>query len=151
MITIEKSSPTSTDSQALIDQLSSELAAITGDNGKSHFDPQDVSGARAMWVIAKDENNRPVGCGAFRPLTETTAELKRMFSDRSCPGTGATLLAWLEEAARGMGYRELWLETRKINTRAVQFYLKHGYLQRENYGPYIGRDEAICFAKRLTG
>ncbi|TLU65022.1 GNAT family N-acetyltransferase [Enterobacter sp. MF024] len=151
MITIEKSSPTSTDSQALIDQLSSELAAITGNNGKSHFDPQDVSGERAMWVIAKDENNQPIGCGAFRPLTETTAELKRMFSDRSCPGTGAALLAWLEEAARGMGYRELWLETRKINARAVQFYLKHGYVQRENYGPYIGRDEAICFAKRLTG
>jgi len=30
MITIEKSSPTSADSQALIEQLSAELAAITG-------------------------------------------------------------------------------------------------------------------------
>jgi len=39
MITIEKSSPTSADSQALIEQLSAELAAITGDSGKSHFNP----------------------------------------------------------------------------------------------------------------
>ncbi|MEJ5070350.1 GNAT family N-acetyltransferase [Leclercia adecarboxylata] len=149
MITIEKSSPTSADSQALIEQLSAELAAITGDSGKSHFNPQDVSGARAVWAVAKDENNHPVGCGALRPLSDTTAELKRMFSSRAYPGTGAAMLAWLEEAARTMGYRELWLETRKINTRAVQFYLKHGYTQIANYGPYVGREEAICLAKRL--
>lgn len=150
MITIEKSSPTSADSQALIEQLSAELAAITGDSGKSHFNAQDVSGARAIWALAKDKNNQPVGCGALRPLSDTTAELKRMFSNRTYPGTGSALLAWLEEAARGMGYRELWLETRKINTRAVQFYLKHGYAQIDNYGPYIGREEAICLAKRIT-
>lgn len=150
MITIEKSSPTSAESQALIEQLSAELAAITGDSGKSHFNPRDVSGTRALWAVAKDENRHPVGCGALRPLSETTAELKRMFSTRTYPGTGAALLAWLEEAARMMGYRELWLETRKINTRAVQFYLKHGYAQIANYGPYVGREEAICLAKRLT-
>lgn len=150
MIIIEQASPTSADSQALIEQFSVELAAITGDSGKSHFNPQDVSGPRAVWALAKDENRRPVGCGALRPLSDTTAELKRMFSNRAYPGTGAALLAWLEEAARGMGYRELWLETRKVNTRAVQFYLKHGYVQRDNYGPYVGREEAICFAKPLA-
>lgn len=150
MITIEKSSPTSAESQALIEQLSAELAAITGDSGKSHFNPQDISGTRALWAVAKDENRRPVGCGALRPLSDTTAELKRMFSTRAYPGTGAALLAWLENAALGLGYRELWLETRKINTRAVQFYLKHGYAQIANYGPYVGREEAICLAKRLT-
>lgn len=150
MITIEKSSPTSADSQALIEQLSAELAAITGDNGKRHFNPQDVSGARAVWAVAKDENRHPIGCGALRPLSDTTAELKRMFSTRACPGVGAALLTWLEEAALGLGYRELWLETRKINTRAVQFYQKHGYVQIDNYGPYVGREEAICLAKRLT-
>jgi len=73
-----------------------------------------------------------------------------MFTTRAYPGTGAALLAWLEEAALGLGYRELWLETRKVNTRAVQFYLKHGYAQIDNYGPYVGREEAICLAKRLT-
>lgn len=150
MITIEKSSPASADSQALIEQLSAELAAITGDSGKSHFNPQDVSGARALWAVAKDENRQPVGCGALRPLSDTTAELKRMFSTRAYPGTGAALLAWLEKAALGLGYRELWLATRKINTRAVQFYLKHGYTPIANYGPYIGREEAMCLAKRLT-
>ena len=107
MITIEKSSPTSAESQALIEQLSAELAAITGDSGKSHFNPQDVLISRAVWAVAKDENSHPVGCGTLRPLSDTTAELKRMFSTRAYPGTGAALLAWLEEAALGLGYREL--------------------------------------------
>lgn len=150
MITIEKSSPTSNDSLALIEQLSTELSVITGDNGKSHFDPQDVSGARAMWAIAKDEYHQPLGCGAFRPLSETTAELKRMYSNRAYPGVGMALLTWLENAALAMGYRELRLETRKVNTRAVQFYLRHGYVLIDNYGPYVGREEAICFAKWLA-
>lgn len=150
MITIEKSDPTSVDSRMLTELLSAELATITGNNGKSHFNPQDVSGSRAMWAIAKDENNQPVGCGAFRPLSATTAELKRMFSSRAYPGTGTALLCWLEDAARALGYQQLWLETRKINTRAVQFYQKHGYVPIDNYGPYIGRDEAICFAKQLV-
>ena len=37
MITIEKSDPFSSDSHRLIEMLSAELAAITGDNGKSNF------------------------------------------------------------------------------------------------------------------
>ena len=150
MITIENACPTSAASLTLIEQLSAELAAITGDSGKRHFSSEDVQVPRAVWAIAKDENQQPVGCGAFRPLSDTTAELKRMYSNRTSPGIGSALLSWLEEAARELGYREMWLETRKINTRAVQFYQKHGYAQRDNYGPYVGRDEAICFAKPLV-
>lgn len=37
MITVEKSDPFSSESHRLIEMLSAELAAITGDNGKSNF------------------------------------------------------------------------------------------------------------------
>ncbi|MEG3132646.1 hypothetical protein SC206_03565 [Rouxiella sp. T17] len=33
---------------------------------------------------------------------------------------------------------------------AVNFYLKHGYKQKANYGPYVGREEAVCFSKLLA-
>lgn len=72
-----------------------------------------------------------------------------MFSDRSVPGVGNALLTYLEAAATEMGYRELRLETRHINLRAVQFYEKNGYVRIENYGPYVGREEAVCFSKAL--
>lgn len=149
MVKIEHADPLSAESQWLIEKLSAELAAITGDGGNSRASVETLQGEGALWVIARDAQGSAVGCGALRPLAPGIAELKRMFSDRSLPGIGRALLAFLEAAAKTLGYRELWLETRHVNQRAVDFYLKQGYRQIENYGPYRGREEAICLGKTL--
>lgn len=149
MITLEKSDPFSSESQLLIELLSTELAAITGDNGKSNFTVEAMSDDKALWVLAKNSQGKAIGCGAIRPLTQNIAELKRMFSDRSVSGVGGALLTFLEKSAKEMGYIELRLETRQVNYRAVNFYKKNGYMRIENYGPYIGRTEAVCFSKVL--
>ncbi|ELV2768011.1 GNAT family N-acetyltransferase [Enterobacter cloacae] len=149
MITVEKSDPFSAESRRLIEMLSAELAAITGDSGKSHFSLEAMNDDKALWVLAKNTHGEAIGCGAIRPLTPEIAELKRMFSDRSVPGIGDALLTFLETSAKEMGYSELRLETRHINHRAVNFYEKNAYHRIENYGPYIGRPEAACFSKAL--
>jgi len=149
MITVEKSDPFSPDSCSLVEKLSAELAAITGDSGKSNFTIDSMDGDRSLWVLARNEKGDATGCGAIRPLTENIAELKRMFSDRSAPGVGKALLNFLETSAKNMGYTEIWLETRHVNHKAVNFYKNNGYVLIENYGPYIGRDEAVCFSKVL--
>lgn len=149
MIRVEKSDPFSPDSCSLIEKLSAELAAITGDSGKSNFTIDSMDGDRSLWVLARNEKGDATGCGAIRPLTENIAELKRMFSDRSAPGVGKALLSFLETSAKNMGYTEIWLETRHVNHKAVNFYKNNGYVLIENYGPYIGRDEAVCFSKVL--
>jgi len=149
MIKIEKSDPFSSDSLRLVELLSAELAAITGDNGKSNFTAEAMSDGKALWALAKNSQGKAIGCGAIRPLTQNIAELKRMFSDRSAPGVGRALLTFLENSAKEMGYPELRLETRYINNRAVNFYEENGYVRIENYDPYIGREEAVCFAKVL--
>ncbi|MEH1302761.1 GNAT family N-acetyltransferase [Raoultella ornithinolytica] len=149
MITVEKSDPFSSESHRLIEMLSAELAAITGDNGKSNFTVEAMYEDKALWALAKNAHGDAIGCGAIRPLTPNIAELKRMFSDRSVPGVGRALLAFLETSAKEMGYSELRLGTRHINQRAVNFYEKYGYIRIENYGPYIGRTEAVCFSKEL--
>ncbi len=149
MIIVEKSDPLSSQSHRLIEMLSAELAAITGDNGKSNFTIDTINGNKALWALAKNAHGDAIGCGAIRPLTHNIAELKRMFSDRSESGVGHALLTFLETSAKEMGYRELRLETRHINHRAVSFYEKNGYVRIENYGPYIGREEAVCFSKTL--
>ena len=149
MITVEKSDPFSSESHRLIEMLSAELAAITGDNGKTNFTVEAMNNDKAVWALAKNVHGYAIGCGAIRPLTQNIAELKRMFSDRSEPGVGSALLTFLETSAKQMGYRELKLETRHINRRAVDFYEKNGYVRIDNYGPYIGREEAACFSKAL--
>lgn len=149
MIIVKKADPLSAESQLLIEKLSAELTAITGSNGKQSFDSDTVKNHRAVWALARSKCGEAVGCGAIRPLSETIAELKRMFSTGQVPGTGTALLHYLETAAKELGYHEIWLETRVVNQRAVAFYLGRGYRQIANYGPYTGREEAICFAKCL--
>jgi GNAT superfamily N-acetyltransferase len=149
MITVEKSDPFSSESHRLIEMLSAELATITGDNGKTNFTVEAMNDDKAVWALAKNACGEAIGCGAIRPLAQNIAELKRMFSDRSVPGVGSALLTFLENSAKQMGYCELRLETRHINRRAVNFYEKNGYVRIKNYGPYIGREEAVCFSKIL--
>jgi len=150
MIKIEKADPCSPESLLLVAKLSAELASITGDNGKSNFTMDSINNERSLWVVAMNNQCEAIGCAAIRPITENIAELKRMFSDRSCPGIGNALLTFLEKSALDMGYSQIWLETRYVNHKAINFYQKKGYKRIENYGPYVNREEAVCFAKILT-
>ncbi len=141
--------PTSESARKLIDELSQTLAMITGDSGRSSFDPESVLGPQAAFVVARDVDGNALGCGAFRPLQAGIAELKRMYAKPGTKGVGSAILHELEERARQLGYQELWLETRLINSHAVAFYESHSYQQIPNFGPYVGRLEAICLRKRL--
>lgn len=149
MIHVAKADPLSPDSHALIEKLSEALAAITGSSGKNSFNVEDVQADRALWVLARDAQGIAVGCGAIRPLSSDTAELKRMFALREGEGIGSAILRYLENEARALDYREIKLETRRVNLQAVAFYEKQGYVQTDNYGNYMGRPEAVCFVKRL--
>ena len=141
--------PDCADARVLVDELSHALAAITGDSGASSFSAADTRVARSCFVIARAGDGTLLGCGALRPLDENTGEIKRMYA-RPGSGAGARLLAFLEREAAQFGYRRLWLETRKVNTKAVAFYLKQGYTEIPNYGKYIGRDDAVCLGKACS-
>lgn len=149
MYTVESEDPSSADGSALIEALSDALARITGSDGRLSFDPSDVQGPRARFVVARTESGIPVGCGAFRPMGKAVAEVKRMYAAPGTVGVGSAVLAHLESEAAKLGYSELWLETRVVNARAVAFYEHRGYSRIPNFGKYVGRAEAICLAKRL--
>lgn len=91
-----------------------------------------------------------MGCGAIRPISEATAEVKRMFAKVKGAGVGTEILHYLEVHAKELGYTALCLETRLINARAVAFYEKEGYYRIPNYGRYINRTEAVCFEKKIV-
>ncbi|MEH6460645.1 GNAT family N-acetyltransferase [Chitinimonas sp. JJ19] len=149
MLHIQAEDPGSPDAQLLMDELSTVLAHITGDSGRASFNPDDVRAAKATFVIARNNTGQAVGCGAFRPLGEGVAEIKRMYSRPGHQGVGSAILAHLEARARTLGYQALWLETRKVNERAVNFYRTRGFQTIDNYGKYLGNTQAICFAKQL--
>jgi GNAT superfamily N-acetyltransferase len=151
LLTVAPVDPASPDALALMEELSATLAQITGDSGKASFDPNDVrNSAQARFVMARDSGGRAVGCGAFRPLHEGVAELKRMYARPGTTGVGAAVLAYLEAQAQTLGYQALWLETRLVNQRAVSFYERKGYARIPNFGKYVGLEGAVCFEKRLA-
>ena len=148
-IDVARADPGSADAQALMDELSDILAAITGSSGRASFDPDDVRAPRACFAIARDAHGRALGCGAFRPLDGSVAEVKRMLARPGTTGVGSAVLGFLEAEAARLGFAQLWLETRLVNARAVAFYERRGYARIPNYGRYVGNDAAVCFAKTL--
>ena len=140
--------PDSPDARVLVKELDAALAAICGDSGSGSFDPADVRGPSAVFLIARDAQGHALGCGALRPLAPGVAELKRMYAK---PGSGAglALLRALEAQALAFGYRDIWLSTRRVNVKALAFYARNGYVPVAQYGRYVGREESVCLGKHL--
>lgn len=153
MIQVASADPGGVEARRLIAQLDAALAAITGDTGASSFDANDVRGPGAAFLVARDAQGLAVGCGALRPLDGAPAlrvgEIKRMYAQPGS-GAGAHLLAALERHALACGYRALWLSTRRVNTRALAFYRRHGYGEVAPYGRYLGREVSVCLGRSLA-
>ena len=150
-IKIIETDPNSSKALLLLEELSEALEAITGSSGKNSFHPEDVCIPRSSFVIAYDENGEALGCGGFRPINESTAEVKRMYARTKSIGVGTKILMYLEIQASKLDYTYLWVETRLINERAVAFYENRGYYRIPNYGKYNSNPEAVCFEKKIDG
>ncbi len=149
-ITISEESPFSADAVSLMDELSKCLHDITGNSGRSSFDANDVCNDKAIFVIARNQSGKAIGCGSFRPVNEVTAEVKRMYAKEKGMGIGNKILSYLEHQAHNMGYKTLCLETRIVNAGAVSFYEQNGYEKIPNYGKYAERTDSVCFEKDLS-
>lgn len=149
-IIIAAEDPCSKDAAQLMNELSMCLKSITGDSGQSSFGVEDVCAPRSMFAIARNTKGEAIGCGAFRPLDEKTAEIKRMYVREKSSGAGSKLLSFLEHRAAQLGYEALLLSTRLVNLKAVSFYERNGYRRIPGYGRYQSRPESVCFEKILT-
>lgn len=119
----------SEDALFLIEQLSKELAELyeTSD-GSAGFIPEDVEVPRAAFVIARIEG-QPVGCGAIRPLSEDSVEVKRMYTAPGFRqmGVAKAVLAELERLAIEFGYKDIKLQTGPKQPEAIALYERVGY------------------------
>ena len=149
IINIISEDPASDDATMLMNELSDCLKAITGASGKNSFNIEDMFNKRSLFVIARDSNGIAVGCGAFRSIDNTTAEIKRMYTKIKGCGIGEKIISYLEKEAYKMGYSKFILETRLINQQAVSFYNHNGFTQIPNYGKYVHNAEAVCFEKHI--
>jgi GNAT superfamily N-acetyltransferase len=87
------------------------------------------AGDGGAWLVAYDENGRPVGCGGLRTLAPGTGEIKRMFvtADARRAGYGRRLLRALEQRAAEYGHRRVRLLTTEVLSEALALYAGEGY------------------------
>ncbi len=109
---------------------------------------QDVEGAHERFMATRDvlmpprgrlylleREGEPAATGALKPLVDDLGYLKRMFVRPAHRGQGLSriVLEQLLADARGIGYRQVLLETAPFMTAAQQLYRSVGFREREPF------------------
>jgi ribosomal protein S18 acetylase RimI-like enzyme len=111
------------------------------DDVLSVFYPDDIAAIRGYsvrpngcFLLAVDEAS-PVGCAAFRRLTDSTCELYDVYVRPSSRGraVGAMLLRYLMSSAKTAGYQTMVLETAVFMHTAHSLYQSLHFQVREPY------------------
>ncbi|MEV4344851.1 GNAT family N-acetyltransferase [Actinoplanes sp. NPDC049596] len=105
-----------------------------------------------LFLVALGDDDQPLGCGALRRLSPTSAEIKRMYVTPAARGTGVAtaLLCALEDAALSRGWTTMRLETGPAQPDAIRFYEREGYKEIPLFGPYVGSKVSVCFERVLS-
>jgi putative acetyltransferase len=140
----------SPDATELMAELRRELDARYGADLEPGQKPaaEDVT----MFLIAREDDGRPLGCGALRSLGEPVVEIKRMYvrPDARGRGVGVAILAALEREAVGLGFKVVRLETGPLQPEAIGLYARAGYREIPCFGAYAAGQASRCFERRLA-
>ena len=142
--------PESRDFRMLAAALDAYYFELVGDIQNRYAETNRPENMTA-WAVAYDDE-KPVACGAWKRLTEDTAELKRLYvmPDDRRQGVARRLMAALETDAAKAGIRQMILETAKTTEDSHKLYLSAGYLPRAYYGSPAGAENCACFYKDMV-
>lgn len=131
-----------------------QRAELDGRYGNDDHEPGAAPSAEdvPVFLVARDHEGHAIGCGGLRFLSPGVAEIKRMYVESGFRGAGVAtaILRHLEACARDAGVQRLVLETGTLQPDAIRFYQREGYQRIENFGPYVGAAQSVCFAQTLT-
>ena len=121
--------------------------------GTPDFEPGPAPTAAAITVffVAYTDDNEPAGCGGLRQLSDSEAEIKRMYVAPHHRGSGVStgILTALESFGRERAWLRLVLETGEAQPDAIRFYEREGFTRIPNFGHYADSALSICFEKPL--
>ena len=137
------------DFRELVALLDADLAIRDGAEHAFYVQFNKVDAIRH--VVVAYENETAVGCGAFKPYENETAEIKRMFVRENVRGRGIAgkVLAELEAWAKELNYTECILETGVKQPEAIRLYQKSGYEKMTSYGQYLNVANSVCMRKLI--
>jgi GNAT superfamily N-acetyltransferase len=102
-------------------------------------------------VVIAYNQDKAIGCGAFKEFNNNSVEIKRMYTLPKTRGKGVAtkILTALEFWAKETGYTNSILETGIRQIEAVNFYKKNSYEIIPSYGQYLNMENSVCFKKEL--
>lgn len=148
-MSLHRTDSTHTDFQNLVKLLDATLAEHNGDADGFFARFNTIDTIKNCIIAYVDQ--ALAACGAFKPFSEDTVEIKRMFThpDFRKKGLGSAIVQELENWAKELGFKKAVLETSKELTNAISVYEKSGFYKIPNYEQYIGVDSSVCFEKVL--
>lgn len=86
-------------------------------------------GGTFLLICATNQPEMILGCGGLYPLSDTEAEIRKMYFLPSIrgKGLGSTMLRTLLETAKAKGYTHVSLETASVLQEAIKLYEKFGF------------------------
>lgn len=143
-------SPDQADAIALIAELDAYQSALYPPESHHALDLTSVAAERILFVLARDDRNLAVGCGAV-VLNPEYGELKRMYVRPEQRGLGIArnVLQMLESAAMQSGCQLLKLETGPSQPEALGLYARSGYERCGRFGSYTDDPLSVFMVKRL--
>lgn len=106
---------------------------------------------RGLFLLTRDEDGSPLGCGGWSFLDTQTAEIKRMYVHPAArsQSLGREILQRLETDAKLRGATRVQLETGIDNTAALALYRSQGYMPIKSYRPDRNPDVNRALRKDL--
>lgn len=149
MTTLVRTDSKNQDFVNLVKLLDADLKIRDGEDNAFYSQFSKIDLIKQAVVAYKE--GRPIGCGAIREYQSVRTEVKRMYVAPEGRGRGIAkkILAELESWAEELGYEGCVLETGKRQPEAIALYKKMGYRVIENYGPYAGIENSVCFEKQF--
>ena len=149
MLQIERTNSENPDFGKLVILLDAVLRELDGEDHAfyAQFNKTDF----ITEVVVAYEDNKAVGCGAFKKYDGQTVEIKRMYvlPDFRGKKIAQEILSELEKWAAELGFSACILETGYKQSAAIKLYHNCGYHDIANYGQYIGVENSICMKKNL--
>ncbi|HMD00018.1 MAG TPA: GNAT family N-acetyltransferase [Ferruginibacter sp.] len=149
MINCKRTNSDDLDFQTLVKALDADLSVRDGDEHAFYAQFNKIDNINYAVVAYLDD--QPVGCGAIKPFSERSMEVKRMYVIPELRGKGiaSIVLKELEQWATELNYNKCFLETGKKQPEAIALYKKNGYNIIPNFGQYANVENSVCFEKLL--
>jgi len=149
MTNLIRTNSDNSDFRELVVLLDEDLQIRDGDEHSfyAHFNKID----KIREVVVAYENEKAVGCGAFKEYSARAAEIKRMFVRPENRGRGIAgkILTELETWAKELKFSECVLETGVKQPEAIRLYKKSGYETIPSYGQYLNIENSVCMKKLI--